>query len=96
MDDNIDLRNRRHKVYGVVLPFGWVLVFSLAELPCGGYWTLVRKDKVERYDGCTQCYGSGVVGLSSGNRHFREGEIYHICPRGCKLTEFGRGKLIRS
>ena len=52
---------------------------------------LFRRNTI--YDGCTLCYGAGVVRISTGNPHFRGPDITRLCPAGCKITPYGIGKL---
>ncbi len=54
---------------------------------------LFKRKAVETYTGCTLCYESGVVRITTGNRHFRGQDIVRLCPRGCKLTEYGTHRL---
>lgn len=54
---------------------------------------LFNRGKTKLYDGCSLCYGSGVVCLTSRNKHFIEGVYYRECPNGCKMTEFGQSKI---
>ncbi len=55
---------------------------------------IVRRSETDTVKiGCNLCYDSGVVRFTMGNRHFIEGELYHKCPSGCKLTHYGKSKL---
>ena len=60
------------------------------------FFRLFKRERVTLYDGCILCYGSGVVRLPSGNRHFRGPDILRLCPDGCELTEYGRGQMHRA
>ena len=53
----------------------------------------VKKKTSALYDGCNLCYGSGVVCLPTGNRHFRGPDLHRRCPNGCELTYYGMSKL---
>ena len=57
---------------------------------------LSKRDTVKLYDGCTLCYGSGVVSFPiGGNRHFRGEYIYRRCHNGCELTPYGAQRLTK-
>ena len=55
---------------------------------------LFVKEKIKPKQ-CHLCYDSGVVRLTTRNKHFIEGDYQRECPNGCALTPYGRGRLER-